>query len=181
MNSHMGSKVEIQWKTLSTAFERTLGKSERERNFHFSLISKKKQNPNPYLKWLLSSMHQLVALQFAWFHKRFATFGTDMHPWTMGVQMFTHCTIIAKHFETSPMWTGYGAFIFHQWFTSFTIATKQNTKENHLNQFLTNSNILCKFRQPFLIIWLNWLLFIFIFGKTIQLAYVGDIDLIFVH
>jgi hypothetical protein len=42
------------------------------------------------LEWFLARMDQLVTLQFGTFDKRFATFGTNVNAWAMGVQMFAH-------------------------------------------------------------------------------------------
>ena len=38
-----------------------------------------------YLKWLFSSVNQLVPPQLGTFNKGFATFRADVHAWTVGV------------------------------------------------------------------------------------------------
>ena len=43
------------------------------------------------------------------FHKGFATLGTDVNPRSVGMQMFSHGRIIAKHFSAPFVRTGNGS------------------------------------------------------------------------
>lgn len=55
----------------------------------------------PYLKWLLSSMNQLVPLELGTLHKCLSTFGTHMDPGPMGVQVLPHGSIVPEQLVTA--------------------------------------------------------------------------------
>lgn len=84
MNSHVRSQVEIKRKSLSTAFKCAL---ER----------------------LLASMNKLVSLQFTRFNKSFTALCTDVNPWTVGVEVFSHRGVVSEHFSAALVRTSYRA------------------------------------------------------------------------
>lgn len=81
VDAYVCTKVEIQRESLAAAFKSTL-----ERFF--------------------ASVHQLVTFQFRALYKGFATFSTDMNTGPVGVQMFPHGRIIAKHLGAPFVRTG---------------------------------------------------------------------------
>ena len=76
MNSDMSSKIEVEGKSLPTSFKSAL-------------------------EWFLAGMNQLVSLQFTRFHKRFATFSTNMDTGTVSMEMLSHGRIVSKHLLTT--------------------------------------------------------------------------------
>ena len=83
MDSHVGSQVEVERKSLPAAFERAL---ER----------------------LLARVHQLMALELGRLDEGLAALGTYVHPWTVRVLVLAHRRIVAEHFGATLVRTGNG-------------------------------------------------------------------------
>jgi len=52
--------------------------------------------PTSHLKRLLPSVYKLMPFELRALDKRFATLSTDVHTWTVGVQVLAHCSIVPK-------------------------------------------------------------------------------------
>ena len=84
VDSNMGAKVEVQREAFPAALKSTL-----ERFF--------------------PSVNQLMPFKLGALNKGFATLGTDVNPRSVGMQMFSHGRIIAKHFSAPFVRTGNGS------------------------------------------------------------------------
>jgi hypothetical protein len=80
MDADVGAQVEVERETLATAFKGAL-------------------------EGFLAGMHQLVPLQLGALNKGLATLGTNVYPGTMGMEVFSHRRIVAKHFGAAFMRT----------------------------------------------------------------------------